>query len=77
RGLTALLFCLFSIALMLYYDVKLGSIAVLLVAVRAAAIMAAGGLRIYYEARYLDLQGKIGGFVLQLITGVGKLRVAR
>ena len=64
RGLTALLFCLFSIALMLYYDVKLGSIAVLLVAVRAAALMAAGGLRISYEARSLDLPGKIGGLAL-------------
>src|SRR5699024_12149049 len=41
------------------------------------ALPISGGLRIYYEARYLDLQGKIGGFVLQLITGVGKLRVAR
>ncbi|MGA7809944.1 ATP-binding cassette domain-containing protein, partial [Bradyrhizobium sp.] len=31
---------------------------------------------VYYEAKHFNLQGKINGFVLQLIAGVGKLRVA-
>jgi ATP-binding cassette subfamily C protein len=61
---------------MLYYDLKLGLIATLLVVFRALLIITTSAVRLYHEARHLDLQGKIGGFVLQLISGVGKLRVA-
>lgn len=76
RGFTAALFGLFSIGLMLYYDLKLGSIAFVLTALRALAILAASAVRVYYETKHFNLQGKINGFVLQLIAGVGKLRVA-
>jgi len=76
RGFTAWLFCIFSVGLMFYYDLRLGTIALLLTLVRAAAIMGTSALRIYYENRHFNLQGKIGGLVLQLIAGVGKLRVA-
>jgi NHLM bacteriocin system ABC transporter ATP-binding protein len=76
RGLIASLFGVFSIGLMFYYDLWLGVLALLLTLVRAVAIMAASGLRIYYESRQFNLQGKVGGLVLQLIAGVGKLRVA-
>ncbi|MGY3534454.1 NHLM bacteriocin system ABC transporter ATP-binding protein [Bradyrhizobium sp. USDA 4452] len=76
RGFTSALFGIFSIGLMLYYDLKLGSIALLLIALRAAAIVTSSAVRIYYESKHFNLQGKVSGFVLQLITGVGKLRVA-
>lgn len=76
RGMTASLFCLFSLGLMFYYDLKLGSIALLLTLVRAAVIVATSVIRLYYENRHFNLQGRISGLVLQLIAGVGKLRVA-
>ena len=76
RGLTASLFCLFSLGLMFYYDLKLGVIALLLTLVRGVAIVATSVVRIYYESRHFNLQGKMSGLVLQLIAGVGKLRVA-
>jgi len=76
RGLTASLFCLFSLGLMFYYDLKLGAIALLLTLVRAVVIVAASLVRIYYESRHFNLQGRMSGLVLQLIAGVGKLRVA-
>ena len=76
RGFTAAFFCLFSIGLMLYYDLRLGSIALLLTMIRAAVILATSALRLYYETRHFNLQGSVNGFVLQLITGVSKLRVA-
>jgi NHLM bacteriocin system ABC transporter ATP-binding protein len=76
RGFLASLFCVFSVGLMLYYDVRLGVIALLLTLVRAVAIISASALRVYYENRHFNLQGKTGGLVLQLIAGVGKLRVA-
>ncbi|MGA7807215.1 ABC transporter transmembrane domain-containing protein, partial [Bradyrhizobium sp.] len=47
RGFTAALFGLFSIGLMLYYDLKLGSIALVLAALRAAVTLAAGSIRVY------------------------------
>jgi len=76
QGFSAALFGLFSVGLLFYYDLKLGLVALLLVIVRAAAILIAGAVRIYYESKHFNLQGKISGFVLQLIAGVSKLRVA-
>jgi NHLM bacteriocin system ABC transporter ATP-binding protein len=76
RGMIAGLFCWFSISLMLYYDLNLGLVAVALTLVRASLIVATSAIRLYHENRYFSLQGKIGGFVLQLISGIGKLRVA-
>jgi NHLM bacteriocin system ABC transporter ATP-binding protein len=76
RGFTASFFCLFSIGLMLYYDFRLGSIGLLLTMIRAIAILVMSAARLYYETRHFNLQGRASGFVLQLIAGVGKLRVA-
>ena len=76
RGFIASMFCIFSVSLMLYYDVKLGVIALALTLVRGVVIIGTSALRVYYENRHFNLQGKTGGLVLQLISGVGKLRVA-
>jgi NHLM bacteriocin system ABC transporter ATP-binding protein len=76
RGMLAGLFCWVSVGLMLYYDLRLGLVAFALTLVRALLIIAASAIRVYYESKHFDLQGKIGGFVLQLISGIGKLRVA-
>jgi NHLM bacteriocin system ABC transporter ATP-binding protein len=76
RGMLAGLFCWVSVGLMLYYDLRLGLVAFVLTLVRALLIIAASAIRVYHESKHFDLQGKIGGFVLQLISGIGKLRVA-
>jgi NHLM bacteriocin system ABC transporter ATP-binding protein len=76
RSMMAGFFAWFSIGLMLYYDVRLGLIALLLTLVRAFLIVTVSAIRLYHENKYFSLQGKIGGFVLQLIAGIGKLRVA-
>jgi NHLM bacteriocin system ABC transporter ATP-binding protein len=76
RGMMAGLFCWVSVGLMLYYDLRLGLVAFLLTIVRALLIIATSAIRLYYETKHFNLQGKIGGFVLQLISGIGKLRVA-
>lgn len=76
RSMLMGVFAWFSIALMLYYDLKLGLIALLLTLIRALLIVATSALRLHYENKYFTQQGKIGGFVLQLIAGIGKLRVA-
>ncbi len=76
RSMMTAFFACFSIALMFYYDLELGLVALLLTLVRALIIAAVSVVRLYYENKYFGLQGKIGGFVLQLIAGIGKLRVA-
>lgn len=76
RGLLAGLFCLFSFALMFYFDVRLALVASALTAVRGAVIVATSAVRLRHERRHFDLQGKVGGLVLQFLTGIGKLRVA-
>jgi NHLM bacteriocin system ABC transporter ATP-binding protein len=76
RGLTAGLFCLYSMLLMAIYDIRLALIALALTAIRALLIIGTSALRVYHETRQFNLQGKVEGFVLQLLAGVGKLRVA-
>ena len=76
RGMMAGLLCWFSLGLMLYYDFKLGLIALILTIARALLIILISVVRLYHENRQFNLQGKASGFVLQLISGIGKLRVA-
>jgi NHLM bacteriocin system ABC transporter ATP-binding protein len=76
RSLMAGVTCWFSIFLMLFYDPKLALIAVALALVRALLIIGTSALRLYHENRHFNLQGKVGGLVLQLLAGIGKLRVA-
>ena len=76
RGMMSGLICWFSVGLMLYFDVKLGLLALALTMIRAISIISISLIRLYYESRHFDLQGRISGFVLQLFAGIAKLRVA-
>jgi NHLM bacteriocin system ABC transporter ATP-binding protein len=76
RGLLAGVFGLFSLLLMFYYDARLAWIALALAALRGVLIVTISALRLYHERRHVELRGKVEGIVLQLLTGVGKLRVA-
>jgi NHLM bacteriocin system ABC transporter ATP-binding protein len=76
RSLMSGVFCWFSVALMVYFDPKLALVAGGLIAVRGAVIVLANVLRLYHESQSINLQGKVGGLVLQLLAGVGKLRIA-
>jgi len=76
RGMIAGLFCVFSLGLMVYYSPKLALLAIGLTFARAAAIIGTNLIRLHFETRHFNQQGKVSGFVLQLLTGVGKLRVS-
>src|SRR5262249_28917174 len=76
RSLMAGLLCWFSILLMFYYDRWLALIALALMILRGLLIVGASAVRLYHERRHFDRQGKVGGLVLQLLAGIGKLRVA-
>ena len=76
RSLMAGFFCWFSIVLMVIYDPWLALIGLFLTAVRAILIIGMSALRVVQETRQFNLQGKVEGLVLQLLAGIGKLRVA-
>ena len=61
---------------MFYYDTRLAWIATALTALRGVLIVSVSAVRLHHERRHVELRGKVEGFVLQLLTGVGKLRVA-
>ena len=76
RGLLAGLFCLFSFGVMAYLNFHLTLIAGGLVFLRITIIAATALVRLGHERRHFDARGKVDGLVLQLLVGIGKLRVA-
>jgi NHLM bacteriocin system ABC transporter ATP-binding protein len=76
RGILSGAFCLFGFALMFVYDPPLAVVGGLLTLVHGGVILAVTVGRLRHERRLFDLQGKVQGLVLQLLTGVAKLRVA-
>jgi NHLM bacteriocin system ABC transporter ATP-binding protein len=76
QGLLAGIFALFSFALMFHYSVRLALIAGGLTALRGAMVGIFCVLRLRRERQHFELAGKAQALVLQLITGVAKLRVA-
>jgi NHLM bacteriocin system ABC transporter ATP-binding protein len=76
RGLLAGLFSIFSFALMFYYDAWLAVLAVGLTLLRAGMIVGVSVVRLRYERRHFELEGKVQGLVFQFLIGIGKLRVA-
>ncbi|HKI35482.1 MAG TPA: NHLP bacteriocin export ABC transporter permease/ATPase subunit [Gemmataceae bacterium] len=71
-----LVFTLAYFGLLFYYDVRLALLAcgLFVVVLLGTALAAARGLR--YQRSVYQLRGKIAGLVLQLITGITRLRVA-
>ncbi|HEY6359791.1 MAG TPA: NHLP bacteriocin export ABC transporter permease/ATPase subunit [Vicinamibacterales bacterium] len=63
-------------ALMFYYSVELARWAIAILAVVAAVTLCAIVLQIRYYREALGLQARVSGLVLQLLSSIGKLRVA-
>jgi NHLM bacteriocin system ABC transporter ATP-binding protein len=72
----AAVFSLFNFVLLFHYSVELALLATVLVAVSVATAVGASVLRLKYQRPIFRIQGRIAGMVLQLITGITKLRVA-
>jgi NHLM bacteriocin system ABC transporter ATP-binding protein len=76
HGLLAGVSALFSFGLMFYFDAGLALIALILTLLRGAAMLLVSAARLRRERQHFTLDGKVQGLVLQLLTGIGKLRVA-
>jgi NHLM bacteriocin system ABC transporter ATP-binding protein len=75
-GLLSGAFCLFGLALMFAFDARLAWVAGAFILVQGGVIVAVSAARLGRERRYFDAQGRAQGLVLQMLTGVGKLRAA-
>jgi ATP-binding cassette subfamily C protein len=67
---------LFYVALMFTYDVKLALLAMLLTFIIVGFTTGANLLQLRHQRTMLELSGKITGLVLQLVAGIGKIRVS-
>ncbi len=70
------IFSIFNFILLFFIDRNLALLATLLVLVAVAITMLAGVLQARHQRALTDLQGRISGLVLQIITGISKLRIA-
>lgn len=69
-------FAVFSFGLLLYYDWRLGLWAVLLTVIFAALSLLLLWLQLRQERQQAHLEGRLQGLVLQLVTGMAKLRLS-
>jgi NHLM bacteriocin system ABC transporter ATP-binding protein len=69
-------FSLFSFAVIYYYSVQLGLLATLMAAIIIGVTLSGGFFQLRYERRETELLGKVSSLVLQMLTGIAKLRVA-
>jgi NHLM bacteriocin system ABC transporter ATP-binding protein len=75
RVLTSL-FGMANFILMFSYDASLAWIAVGFALLRLGVVIRATAVRLKLESRLADMQGQVQGFIVQLIIGIGKLKVA-
>jgi NHLM bacteriocin system ABC transporter ATP-binding protein len=75
-SLLSLLFSLVNFVLLFYYSVNLSLLALGLFVVVLAITAFAGFRQVRYERADHTIRGRISGLVLQLVTGISRLRVA-
>ena len=67
---------LFNLALLFWYDGQLASVAIGLVIVLTAMSALSSRVQLHFQREVSAVQGRISGVLLQLITGISKIRVA-
>lgn len=75
-ALLGAVFSLFSLGLMFVYSARLALVALTLVLAILAVTSAASYRQLRRQRGLLESEGRIAGLVLQLLTGIAKLRVA-
>ena len=73
---TNFVYSLLFLTQMFYYDWKVALAASTCLALLGAAMALTGYVQIRFQRRMVDLQNRLGGMVLQILTGLNKIRVA-
>lgn len=74
--LLSFVFSLVSFGLLFYLDLRLAILAILLFVIILAATTLAAFIQLQFERDSQHLHGKVNGIVLQLLSGISRLRVA-
>jgi ABC-type bacteriocin/lantibiotic exporter with double-glycine peptidase domain len=69
-------FSIFSFAVIYYYSVQLGLLATLMAAIIIGVTLVGGYFQLRYQRRETELLGRVSSLVLQMLTGIAKLRAA-
>ncbi len=69
-------FSFVSFGLLFYYDPRLAMFAVVLFIVMIIATSVGAYFQVQYERKNYELSGRVSGILLQLLTGISRLRVA-
>jgi NHLM bacteriocin system ABC transporter ATP-binding protein len=75
-SLLGALFSLLSLALLLYYHMKLAIVAICLALIASIFTFSLSYAKVNIQRKIVALQGRTSGLVLQLLTGISKLRNA-
>ena len=75
-SILGLVMSFFNLCLLFWYDVSLAAAAIGLLTVQLSALFISMRLQIRRQRRVSDVQGRLSGLLLQLFTGISKLRVA-
>jgi ATP-binding cassette subfamily C protein len=75
-SLLTFVFSLVTFVLLFYYDVRLAMIGTLLFIVVVAATVVTAFIQLPIERMQYQVRGKVAGIVLQILTGISRLRVA-
>jgi NHLM bacteriocin system ABC transporter ATP-binding protein len=75
-GVLSAIFCLFSFVLMFVLDARLALVALALGLIQLSVTVGFARRQLRHERGYADAHGRVRALVLQMLTGVAKLRVA-
>ena len=70
------IFSFFSLVLLFYYSAKLALIALVLVVIAMLFSFYSAYVQVQYQRQIVEKNGEITGFILQLLTGIQKIRAA-
>jgi ATP-binding cassette subfamily C protein len=74
--LLSFVFSLTYFGLLFYYDARLAGLACGVFAVALLAVVASAWVQLRYQRGIYQVRGRVAGLVLQLITGISRLRLA-
>lgn len=75
-GILTGIFACWYLGLLLYYDVRLAAWAILFLAVATGVSLLLALLQLKHQRKATHIQSRLAGLVLQLVTGIAKIRVA-
>ncbi len=74
--LMAVVFSIFNLGLLFYYNLSLALLALALVAVAIGFTTSTSLIRLRHERKLADIEGRISGLLFQLLGGIAKLRTS-